>query len=61
VGVDGSPESDHVPGSLVEEVEDELEDQVEDSDADHELYLACEGVDQGHGGSGGDGSPGYRL
>ncbi len=41
----GSPESNHFPGSLVEEVEDELEDQVEESDADHELYLACEGVD----------------
>ncbi len=58
MSMDDSPESDHFPGSLVEEVEDELEDQVEDSDADHELHLACKGVDQGHGGSGGDGPPG---
>ena len=58
MGVDGSPESDHFPSSLVEEIEDELEDQIEDSDADHELNLTCEGVDQGHGGSCGDGPPG---
>ena len=58
MGVDGSPEFNHVPGPLVEKEEDELEDQVEESDADHQLQLTCEAVDQGHGGSGGDGPPG---